>query len=482
MTQYLDPSFVFNGQTSYSKSELDQRFRGKANWSQVYTKLEVDERVGTIGSNFVSISSQLASIQAQLTSGVVPTLFTGIDGNIATQNIQLKREVVAYERPVAGDLLTGEVSIGTNENSPFLYTKDDTGAVRRIAGIQFGTALPDGTTYVQGTVSTYAEQRTRGEQFFNTTSEYTYIFDGTSWVIQSYGSEAIRESDLPTAAGNVLSVFDISDVVNPGGSGTDGETLIWNSTTQEFTRGLQAVLSVNGDTGTIVLDVDDIDDSASATRKYLTPAERTKLTGIETGATADQTATEIRDSLASLAGVNRLDASAIKNIPASVTSVNGASGTVVLTTDNISDSTATNKYINSIFTGNSQLVATDNSGAIFDLSEPTTDSKLVYDGTTSPSIRWKAENVYPVENVITTTLYALTKEYTFIDPSGVTVNTTLPGASAPAGTRLVVKNTGTAGGSEVVVPSVEGLNTLSIGETITIIKDTNGDWQRIQLG
>ena len=44
-------------------------------------------------------------------------------------------------------------------------------------------------------------------------------------------------------------------------------------------------------------------------------ADETKLDGIEENATADQSATEIRDSLQTLSGNARLDASAVKNIP-----------------------------------------------------------------------------------------------------------------------------------------------------------------------
>ena len=47
----------------------------------------------------------------------------------------------------------------------------------------------------------------------------------------------------------------------------------------------------------------------------LTPAQLAKLNGIEAGATADQTPAEIRDDLQSLTGDDRLDASAVKNLP-----------------------------------------------------------------------------------------------------------------------------------------------------------------------
>ena len=46
-----------------------------------------------------------------------------------------------------------------------------------------------------------------------------------------------------------------------------------------------------------------------------TAAEKTKLGGIEAGATADQTGSEIVTALQGLSGANRLDASAVKNLP-----------------------------------------------------------------------------------------------------------------------------------------------------------------------
>lgn len=53
-----------------------------------------------------------------------------------------------------------------------------------------------------------------------------------------------------------------------------------------------AVDSVNTFTGAVVLDPDDLDDT-STTNKFTTAAEISKLAGIEAGATADQTASEV---------------------------------------------------------------------------------------------------------------------------------------------------------------------------------------------
>lgn len=76
-----------------------------------------------------------------------------------------------------------------------------------------------------------------------------------------------------------------------------------------------AVDSVNGQTGVVVLDADDVDDT-STTNKYTTAADITKLAGIEAGAE-----------------VNTVD------------SVNGVTGVVVLDPDDLDDSATTNKFV-----------------------------------------------------------------------------------------------------------------------------------------
>jgi hypothetical protein len=61
------------------------------------------------------------------------------------------------------------------------------------------------------------------------------------------------------------------------------------------------VTSVAGKNGVVTLDADDIDDT-STTNKFTTAAEITKLSGIETGATADQTAAEILTAIKTVDG------------------------------------------------------------------------------------------------------------------------------------------------------------------------------------
>jgi hypothetical protein len=76
-----------------------------------------------------------------------------------------------------------------------------------------------------------------------------------------------------------------------------------------------AVDSVNGQTGAVVLDADDISDTSSA-HKFTTAADKTKLAGIASGAQVN-----------------------------TVASVNTKTGSVVINPDDLNDSTTTNKFV-----------------------------------------------------------------------------------------------------------------------------------------
>jgi hypothetical protein len=61
---------------------------------------------------------------------------------------------------------------------------------------------------------------------------------------------------------------------------------------EELQTPTDAVQTVNGQSGTVVLDTDDL--SEGSVNKYVSAAQKTKLDGIEAAATADQTGTEIK--------------------------------------------------------------------------------------------------------------------------------------------------------------------------------------------
>jgi len=94
------------------------------------------------------------------------------------------------------------------------------------------------------------------------------------------------EIAVRTDTGKLFTKKDDNSVVEISGSGGGG-----------------AVDSVNSQTGTVVLDADDISD-ASTTNKFTTSSDISKLAGIESNATADQTATEIKTAYESNSDTN----------------------------------------------------------------------------------------------------------------------------------------------------------------------------------
>lgn len=122
-----------------------------------------------------------------------------------------------------------------------------------------------------------------------------------------------------------------------------------------------AVDSVNGATGVVVLDADDIDDT-STTNKFTTSSDISKLAGIEAGADV----TDEANVKAALDGMTTsvvtpasgdkillLDDSDSDNLKhalfsdfaSPVDTVNGQTGTVVLDADDIDDTSTTNKFV-----------------------------------------------------------------------------------------------------------------------------------------
>lgn len=120
--------------------------------------------------------------------------------------------------------------------------------------------------------------------------------------------------------------------------------------------GSAAVTSVNTQTGAVVLDPDDLDDT-STTNKFTTASDISKLAGIESGATGDQTNEEIRIAYQTevpTASAAEMEAAVPINVPrvmtplliklaidehapGTVTSVNSQTGDVVLTGGQIND-------------------------------------------------------------------------------------------------------------------------------------------------
>jgi len=109
-------------------------------------------------------------------------------------------------------------------------------------------------------------------------------------------SADVTDATNVAAAGALMSgtavISDLNDVAST--TPTDGQVLTYDTTNgwqPETPSAGGAVDSVNGQTGTVVLDADDIDDTAT-THKFTTAADISKLSGIEAGAEVNPTSTD----------------------------------------------------------------------------------------------------------------------------------------------------------------------------------------------
>ena len=132
-------------------------------------------------------------------------------------------------------------------------------------------------------------------------------------------------STTPGSTTTPVEAFRLNSSGAAGFGGTNfgavGEVLVSSGAGAPPVWSAPDVSSVNGQTGTIVLDTDDISD-ATATNKYITPAQVTKLDGIEAGATADQSPSEIKAFYESNADTNNLSDALLAKLQGIDTSAN----------------------------------------------------------------------------------------------------------------------------------------------------------------
>jgi trimeric autotransporter adhesin len=235
----------------------------------------------------------------------------------------------------------------------------------KLAGIEAGAEVNDVTSVNTQTGAVVLDADDIDDTA--TTNKFTTAGD----ISKLSGIEAgadVTDATNVAAAGALMSgtavISDLNDVAST--TPTDGQVLTYDTTNgwqPETPTG--AVDSVNGQTGTVVLDADDIDDTAT-TNKFTTAADISKLAGIEAGAevndvnsvngqtgavsldTADLT--DIDTTAPTDGQVLRYVSASSKYVPttlsstAPVDSVNGQTGAVVLDADDISDAATTNKY------------------------------------------------------------------------------------------------------------------------------------------
>jgi hypothetical protein len=248
---------------------------------------------------------------------------------------------------------------------------------------------------------------------------------------------------------------------------------------------VNTVDSVNTQTGAVVLDADDISDSAT-TNKFTTAGDISKLAGIEAGATADQTDAEIRAAVEAATDSNvftdadhtkldgieaNADVTDTDNVVASLTagsnitisaagviastvsgavdSVNTQTGTVVLDADDISDSATTNKFTTA---GDISKLAGIETGADVTDTANVTAAGAVMDSelTSEASVKALNQGVATTDSPTFAGLDVGAVSYTATDGTDGQVLTTDGSGNAvfeslPAGTYLNVKDFGATG-------------------------------------
>jgi len=155
------------------------------------------------------------------------------------------------------------------------------------------------------------------------------------------------------ATGNGISSVSLTSGTHAAGT-TDTYTITFtDSTATTFSvyngaDGIGSVVSVNGQTGTVVLDADDINDS-SASHKFVTASDLTKLGNLSGTNTGDETASTIKTKLGitTLSGSNTgdqdlsayapLSSPVLTGTPAAPTAASGTSTAQIATTAFVQD-------------------------------------------------------------------------------------------------------------------------------------------------
>ena len=170
--------------------------------------------------------------------------------------LKLKSSVVKDKVPAAGSIEIGELCIGANSQSPMLLFKDNADNIVKIepgSGVVPGPDAPDSPS--------------AGDLWFDTDTELLYYYNGSDWV------ELGTAGDSPVSSVNgkvgtvVLTYTDVDaasaeqggkadTAVQPG----DKVSVLANDAGYLTSAELppSSVVSVNGETGIVVLDAGDV--------------------------------------------------------------------------------------------------------------------------------------------------------------------------------------------------------------------------------
>ena len=216
---------------------------------------------------------------------------------------------------VISDVSTNTAAIGTN-STDISTNSNDIAANTSAIGVNTADIAANTTdiTTNSGDIATNASGIATNAAAIS--GNDTDIAANTSDIATNAGDISTLQTNT---SGNLTDSVTVHSDVSNAGSGqiiTGPERTLLNSAVQPLdnvsdltndasyiTSAQAPVQDVNGQNGNVTLDADDIDDTTTA-HKFTTAADITKLAGIETNATADQTAAEIKTAYESNADTN----------------------------------------------------------------------------------------------------------------------------------------------------------------------------------
>ena len=180
--------------------------------------------------------------------------------------LQIKRSSITGVVPAVGDLALGELAVNTFDGLLFFKKNDGSDAI-----ITIDPSLISGITDLDGLSDVIISSATSGQVLTHDGS--TFVNSDASVLVSNVFTAADETEQLALSANEgdiVLRTDESKSYAHNGGSvGTMADYT-------ELLAPADAVTSVNGQSGTVVLDPDDLDDAATA-HKFGSAAQLTKM-------------------------------------------------------------------------------------------------------------------------------------------------------------------------------------------------------------